>query len=426
LQQLNSELAAIAKGAAPSLQGIELAANRETRLLEAQQHFRRTGATALLTGWIPASRAPELQRRAREITAGRCTVELASARSAPEQAVPVLLPEPRWLRPFNRLVTAYGLPGYCEVVPTLFLALSYVLMFGMMFGDAGHGAVLLLGGCLLSRLAKSGTLADAGRLLMLGGLASMAFGWAYGSCFGLESFRRFALWQDPLQGNPLQLMGTAIGIGVVLMSVGLVLNVINRWRRGDVLGAWLDRHGLAGMIFYWGALTLVLNAARFREHGLMQAAVILFLAVPLLGWVMKEPVQMALARRTAPEAGRGGGWLVAVSESLVGAFEAVLGYLANTISFVRLAAYAMSHAALLAAAFTMAEELKQLPSGGAALAVVIVVLGNAVAIVLEGIVASVQALRLEYYEFFGKFFGGGGRAFRPFCLPLRGTVAAPA
>jgi V/A-type H+-transporting ATPase subunit I len=94
----------------------------------------------------------------------------------------------------------------------------------------------------------------------------------------------------------------------------------------------------------------------------------------------------------------------------------MLGYMANTISFVRLAAYAMSHAAVLMAAFVMAREVEKLSSGGGFLSVLVIIGGNLVAIVLEGIIAGVQALRLEYYEFFSKFFSGRGRAYVPFSL----------
>ena len=113
----------------------------------------------------------------------------------------------------------------------------------------------------------------------------------------------------------------------------------------------------------------------------------------------------------------GGGLLVAFAESLVGAFEAVLSYLANTISFVRLAAYALSHAALLVAIFSMATELKRFSVGGGLLCVLVIIVGNLGVIVLEAVIASVQALRLEYYEFFSKFFSGSGLAFAPFRLP---------
>jgi V/A-type H+-transporting ATPase subunit I len=117
----------------------------------------------------------------------------------------------------------------------------------------------------------------------------------------------------------------------------------------------------------------------------------------------------------------GAGLFAAVTESLVGAFEAVLSYLANTISFVRLAAYAMSHAALLLAITTLAHEIGRVPAVGGALAVLVLVTGNLGVMVLEGVIAAVQALRLEYYEFFGKFFSGSGQPFTPFRLQRCGV-----
>jgi V/A-type H+-transporting ATPase subunit I len=169
-------------------------------------------------------------------------------------------------------------------------------------------------------------------------------------------------------------------------------------------------------LFYWGVLVLITKFAAIQSRGLVNLALLVFVALPLIGWALKEPIEFFAHRRAAHASERGGSLFAASAESLVGAFEAVLSYLANTISFVRLAAYAMSHAALLVAAFMMAAEVKHLPVGGGLLSVLVIILGNLVAIVLEGIIASVQALRLEYYEFFGKFFSGSGQPFKPFRL----------
>ncbi len=163
-------------------------------------------------------------------------------------------------------------------------------------------------------------------------------------------------------------------------------------------------------------LALAVNYAAFQSHGLVKAAVIVFFAVPLLAWALKEPVQL-LRRRLAghpPEPGHGPS--VVLIESLVEVFEGVLSYFSNTISFVRLAAYSMSHAALLVATFMVAAELKPISPGGSLLAIGVIIVGNIFALVLEGIICSVQALRLEYYEFFGKFFSGSGQPFKPFRL----------
>jgi V/A-type H+-transporting ATPase subunit I len=201
-----------------------------------------------------------------------------------------------------------------------------------------------------------------------------------------------------------------------MISLGLILNIINRFRRGDVIGGFLDKFGVIGALFYWGALVLITRYDAIQSRGLVTLAVILCLALPIVGWALKEPIEYFLARNAGHPAEPGDGLFGAITESFVGAFEGVLSYLANTISFVRLAAYAMSHAALLVAAFMMAGEVKRLSVGGDVLSVMVVILGNLVAILLEGIIATVQALRLEYYEFFGKFFSGNGQPFTPFRL----------
>ena len=172
---------------------------------------------------------------------------------------------------------------------------------------------------------------------------------------------------------------------------------------------------MAGALFYWGVLALLLKYAALKRSGLSGMALILVVALPLTVWVLKEPVVYVLKSRRGPAGAHSGSFFEAVMESGVEAFEAVLGYMANTISFVRLAAYAMSHAAILMATFVMAAEVKK-SAGGDVFSVLVIIAGNLVAILLEGIIAAVQTLRLEYYEFFGKFFSGDGHPFMPFRL----------
>jgi V/A-type H+/Na+-transporting ATPase subunit I len=424
LEELKARLHTLADQYAQPLAEIEEFAAMERRLLEASQHFARTEAAIIITGWIPAVDAPALEASLREIIGDRCAIETTEPGNPSEEQPPVLLRHPRLLRPFEMLVAAYGLPNYHELEPTLFVALSYVLMFGMMFGDAGHGALLAAGGLIAMLRRRTTQMRDVGLLLLLGGLSSMAFGMVYGSYFGLNYFKKYALWHDPLEGDPMHLMYGAIGIGIVMISLGLILNIINRFQRGDLIGGFLDKFGVIGLLFYWGALALITQYAAIQSYGLVNFAVVLFLVLPIVGWALKEPTEYFFSRRAGHPFEAGGGLFAAVTESCVGAFEAVLSYLANTISFVRLAAYAMSHAALLVAAFMMAQEVKRFSVGGDLLSVMVIIIGNVVAILLEGIIASVQALRLEYYEFFGKFFSGDGQPFTPFHLVTNEQASA--
>jgi V/A-type H+-transporting ATPase subunit I len=425
LERLNRQVRALADEFAPSLVAMDTMVEVELGLLRAQQGLSRTEATAVVAGWVPAAEAPGLNERLKEITNGRCAVEITRPANPMKEEVPTLLKHSGLLRPFGMLMSSYGVPNYREMEPTLFVAVSYVLMFGIMFGDAGHGAILAALGVAALFKGRNEKARNVGILLCSCGLFSMLFGIIYGSCFGLEQFKRCALWHDPLEGDPMGLMYGAIVVGIVMISLGLVLNVINRFRRGDVIGGLLDKFGLAGILFYWGMLALLAGREAIAAKGLMGPAMVLFLVVPGLCWVSKEPLEYFRKRSSAAAGGHEATLTIAITESLVGAFEAVLSYLANTISFVRLGAYAMSHAALLVAAYMLAEQVRHLAFGGTLWSVIVIVLGNLVAIVLEGIIASVQALRLEYYEFFGKFFSGDGQAFEPFRLAGSTTRVDP-
>jgi V/A-type H+-transporting ATPase subunit I len=416
LEQLHDRLKTIANEFALPLAQIERSADEECQLLSAIKRFPRTEAAVFINGWIPAGEVATLENSMREITGGRYALKTALPDASSGEQVPVLLKHSRLLRPFEMLISTYGLPDYQEVEPTLFVALSYILMFGMMFGDAGHGMVLAVCGLGALLSGRSKRMKDLGVLLLFGGLSSIIFGVVYGSYFGIEAMKKYALWHDPLEGNPIQLMYGAIGIGVAMISLGLILNIINRFRRGDVIGGVLDKFGLVGLLFYWGTLVLLMHGGTIQSWGLMSTSVILFLVVPIVGWSLKEPLELFLSHGTGDRKKTDDGLANAIMESCVGAFEAILSYLANTISFVRLAAYAMSHAALLFAAFMVSAEVRDFPIGGGLFSLLVIIFGNIIAIVLEGIIASVQALRLEYYEFFSKFFSGNGQPFEPFRL----------
>jgi V/A-type H+-transporting ATPase subunit I len=423
LEELNGKLNTIAAGFALPLAEIEGFVDMECRLLDGSQKFPRTEAAVLIAGWVPAGEVAALEQRMGEITAGRYAIQTALPDDSTEGQIPVLLRHSWLLRPFEMLVSTYGLPNYRELEPTLFVALSYLLMFGLMFGDAGHGMVLAACGLIALLVGRSEKTRDIGLLLLFGGFSSIVFGVVYGSYFGIEVFKKYALWHDPLEGDPMRLMYGAMGIGIAMISLGLILNVINRFQRGNVIGAILDKFGLIGLLFYWGVLVLLMNGAAIRSRGLMGVSVVLFLVVPIVGWSLKEPIEHFLSHGDGEQNEATGGLAGAITESCVGAFEAVLSYLANTISFVRLAAYAMSHAALLFAAFMLAAEVRNFPIGGSMWSLLVIILGNLVAIVLEGVIASVQALRLEYYEFFGKFFSGNGQPFEPFRLAQNGKAS---
>ena len=399
----------------------------EKSVLEAEEQFAHTTLTTLITGWVPEPDAKRVTDKLQEITEGRCAVETLAPEQVPDVKVPVLMRHSWFLRPFEMLVSGYGIPTYHDLEPTLFVALTYMLMFGMMFGDAGHGLVLLLAGLGIVFSTKRDKTRDVGTLVSLAGAASIVFGLIYGSFFGLESFQKYALWPGRksldhlVQTNPMAIITLAIATGVAIISIGIVLNIVNRIRKRDWRGGLFGGFGVVGALFYWGGIGLLLKFAAIRAHGLGLVAVGLFIVLPLVVWILYLPISQAIRNRREHKVAAAGGEAgeslgMSIVESSIETFETVLSYMSNTISFIRIAAYAMSHAAILMATFVLADKVVGGTAGGGVPRLLVLIIGNLVAIVLEGIIAAVQAMRLEYYEFFSKFFPGGGEEFKPFKL----------
>ncbi|MBZ5558075.1 MAG: hypothetical protein LAO77_12445 [Acidobacteriia bacterium] len=393
-------------------------------LLQAETCFATSGRFLVVSGWIPEARAGEMTAAIQRVTGGRAVIaldrpeDLQSVYPSPLK-VPILYRNPLLLRPFQAFVELYGVPSYGEIQPTAFFAASFLLMFGLMFGDVGHGAVLLSAGFLLFRYAPR--FLDYAILLMEAGVASTVFGFLHGSIFGVETLLP-ALWLHPIRDLP-RFMALAVALGVTLVSAGIVLNVVNSWRAGERVGAIVGTRGVFGAFVYWTALAL---AARVLLPGTLTvpAWTIFLLLVGAAGLLILRPLivrALGVDRAARPREGAAPWWLAAL-EGAVELVDAVFAYFANTISFVRVAAFAAVHAAVFIAVFALADTLARLHFGGP-LSAAALVAGNIVMILLEGLTVTVQVLRLEYYEFFGKFFRGGGELYRPLMLRPNGAHA---
>lgn len=400
----------------------ELSRQAETGvlLLQAQTCFAAAGRFVVISGWIPAESATTMRQAILSTTAERAVVTIEAPENLPEVSsgalrVPILHRNPLLLRPFQRLVQLYGVPSYQEIEPTAFFGCSFLLMFGLMFGDIGHGLVLFSAGFCLFRYFPR--FLDYGILLMEGGASSVLFGTLYGSFFGISGLLP-VLWMEPIR-DIHQFMTVAVALGIILVSGGLVLNTINTWRSGRRSDAVLGARGLFGAFLYWVALALIVRAFVPQSWILPTWALVLLLCgtvvVLLIGpWVVSwfEPDRPGRVRAAA-----GPRWLAAL-ETAIEIVDTVFAYFANTISFVRVAAFAAVHAGVFIALFALADTLAHVRFGSV-LSIVSLVAGNIVVIFLEGLTVSVQVLRLEYYEFFGKFFRGGGEPYRPLMLRPR-------
>jgi len=306
--------------------------------------------------------------------------------------VPVLLRHPGFFRPFEMLVSSYGLPDYTFVDPTIFVAVSFLVMFGIMFGDIGPSESVKL----------------VGRLYLYCGISSAVCGVLFGSIFGIEDAIPH-LWIKPMS-NVLYFFKVAVYFGIVMISLGIIFNILNAVRARNLRAGLFDHAGLVSAIIYWGGIGIV---SRFLSNRPIPVKLIVYsIIIPVIILFLKEPI-MALFTRRRPHFSEGVGTYI--MEGVIEVMEVVTGYLANTVSFIRVAAFSLAHVGLFIAVFSLADMVKG-SSGGAIYSSLVLILGNMLIIALEGLVVTIQAIRLEYYEFFGKFFSGGGVAYKPIGL----------
>lgn len=410
------------KQSAEVLAGIARRAESAMLLLQAQTFFAAAGRFVVISGFVPREGADRLAQRIAAATKNHAVIDVEPVESVPGVSegtlrVPILHRNPLLLRPFQKLIDVYGTPSYAEVEPTAFFAFGFLLMFGLMFGDVGHGAVLFSAGWFAFRFVPR--FLDYGILLMEAGTASAVFGLLYGSVFGLHGLVP-ALWLEPI-ANLSRFMMIAVAFGVVVVTGGLALNIVNSWRSGDWKGALYGPRGVTGAMLYWIILVVLARAFVPATVRIPGVAIVILIGIAALLIAGAGPVMRWLGRdkeRRPRPAVRATPWWLRALEASIELVDTLFSFFANTISFVRIAAFAAVHAGVFIAIFALADTIATMRFGGV-LSIAVHVAGNALVILLEGLTVSVQILRLEYYEFFGKFFRGGGEPYAPLTLRPR-------
>ncbi|HDN01592.1 MAG TPA: hypothetical protein ENF42_01310 [Candidatus Bathyarchaeota archaeon] len=363
----------------------------------------RSGGRTTIIGWIPKSKSEDLRKITRKVSAERGAVIF----SEPDKSVepPVLVSEKGPLRDFQLLMNLRGKPKYNEVNPTPIVAILYPIMFGMMFGDVGQGLVFVILGLLFKKMRKSflglpvRAIQRIGGILLYSGICSVIFGFLYGEVFLKEDLL------SPILLSPLhdqeKMIVIALLFGVSQIIIGLLMGLINHIIEGNIFEALFGFQGLAGMIYYVGGVILAIDFVKegmtlgvFRENLPITLTVLAALVT-----VMLAPIAEAVIKREG-----------SIVESLMTGFshtlEMFLGFLANSVSYVRLAALAIAHGALGIAAAILSQMAGSLGF----------ILINTLVILIEGLSTLIQSMRLIYYEFLTKFYVGGGKPFRPFHL----------
>ena len=361
----------------------------------------------ILCGWMPEKQADAFQKEIEDDEKTFVVVE--DDHDNIFTTPPTKLKNPKVFRPFEMYVKMYGLPAYNELDPTMFVALTYAFIFGAMFGDVGQGLVLLLGGLFLYK--KKGM--DLAAIIASAGVFSTFFGFMYGSFFGFEDTLIKHIWLKPKEammtlpviGQMNTVFVVAIVFGMFLILTAMILHIIVCVRNHDAEGTWFDTNGVAGFLFYGflvASLILVMSG-----HTLPGVAIlVIILGLPLLAMAFKEPLGAWLEKKRAKF---DDGIPMYLVQTFFEMFEVLLSFFSNTLSFVRIGAFAVSHAAMMEVVLMLAG----FTEGGSG-NWLIIVLGNAFVCAMEGLIVGIQVLRLEYYELFSRFYKGTGHAFRPY------------
>ena len=342
-----------------------------------------------VVGWLPLSNLekmiPELEKDDIDYVV-KAHDEVAST-------PPTHLKNNRLFKPFEVLVEMYGLPNYTELDPTAFVAITAFLMFGFMFGDVGQGLVILLFGLFLKRKKVA-----LGPVFCFGGISSMIFGLLYGSVFGREDIIP-KLLISPMDNIQTMLMA-GIGVGAVLIIIAMALNVVNAIKNKDKAKIFFDSNGIAGIVFYVTVLVAIVGFAVNGQWPISAGIMAVLIVLPLVLIFFKEPLTKWIDKKKPVEKS-------SFVEKFFEMFEMLLSFVSNTISFVRLAAFAINHVGLCMAIYILADMV-----GGSG-NLIVGIIGNGIVIVLEGLIVAIQVLRLEYYELFSRFYTGDGKEYKP-------------
>ncbi|MDO9516206.1 MAG: V-type ATPase 116kDa subunit family protein [Syntrophales bacterium] len=364
-----------------------------------------------VSGWMDERDRERLFDILRGICGDRF-IAVVSDRRDPD--APVRMMNSRLLKPFELLVKTMGMPANSEIDPTPLTAITFVIMFGLMFGDLGQGLVIALGGLILKRISKKkgeteSALDQAGGILIACGISAALCGILYGSIFSNEHLIP-ALLFHPIE-EIMSLFSMTILLGALFISIGLGVNVINNLMNGNYTEALLEKRSLAVFVLY---VAIILLAVRYVVTGQGPApwVVGVFIVMPLVLFSLRGVLGPILFKSHKPHSA-----VEYIIETCVEILEIGLSMIANTVSFIRVGAFALSHAGLSIVTYTLAGIVD--PSMRSVGAVTIIIVGNIFIIGFECLICLIQSMRLEYYEFFSKFFRGDGVNFAPFTLKAK-------
>ena len=305
---------------------------------------------------------------------------------------PTKLKNIKIFRPFETLIKMYGVPNSKEIDPTGLVAITAFIMFGFMFGDVGHGLVIFILGLILAKRKAS-----LGPVLAIGGISSIIFGVLYGSVFGKEDIIKPILI-SPMDNIQTMLI-SGIAVGSIFILIAMIFNIINGIKNKDLQKCLFDKNGISGFLLY-GLILADVAVYFLKGQMLIPINVIVIVSIILILLILFGDTISSKLEKKKEQA------KTPMVEKIFEIIEMTLSFASNTISFLRLAAFAINHVGLCMAVYLLAD----MSSGVGNIAIAII--GNIVVIALEGLIVGIQVLRLEYYGLFSRFYEGNGREFK--------------
>jgi len=376
------------------------------RIYDARKYVVGLGDKLSITGYVAAKDVGIIKDAYKDFE--NVEIEIMPADSDKRLNPPTKLKNNWFTKPFVSFVEMYGLPGYFSIDPTPVLAITYSLLFGIMFGDLGQGLLLSLFGWLMYKKFKIQLGAIAVRI----GIVSAFFGLLYGSFFGNEEILTpiFTNWFG-FSGKPIDIMDptftmtlllATVALGSILIICSMILNMSIALRRRNYAELIFSHNGIAGLTFYLYLIVGITLNVMSSTSIFNIWTIILLGIVPLLMIVMKLPLERLFAgEKMFPESI--GGFIV---EGFFELFEVVLSYITNTMSFLRVGGFVLAHAGMMLVVYTLVGM-----SGTLFGQSLILVIGNLFVMGLEGLIVGIQVLRLEFYEMFSRYFEGNGIPF---------------
>lgn len=377
----------------------------ELRKYAATDH---AGKEFTFVGWIPAKHTKSFEKSLSAVS--DINWEISDPSDDKHGTPPVKLENKKLIRPFEMFVGMYGLPSYGSIDITAFVAITYSILFGIMFADFGQGLLLTIGAFILYKKKGYGI----AKIMVPCGCCSTVFGFIFGSVFGFEHLL------DPfyqkvlgLPGKPIEVMDSingvllmAITIGIVLVALAMLMNIIIRLRNKEFGEAFFSENGLAGLILYSALVSCIVKfMGNITVIPTPVCIAMIVITVPLL--FCKE---LLIGKIDRHEDGKPESTADFVLQNFFELIEYILSYFSNTVSFLRIGAFVLVHAGMMMVFFSLAGNPES-PSDVSVGGWFAIVLGNVLVMALEGLLTGIQALRLEYYEMFSRFYDGDGRAF---------------